>query len=193
MMRCEEIDFSAYHDRALEDSVLRQIDIHLQYCAVCMSRYSQEVRLVTGLSEIPAWDPPKHFVPHVMYRVRQEIYSQIVPSEERRFSLVTAAGGLVLLVVIVFLGGIQHNFFEGTFGWAQLPLKSLLAVLQTMNTVTQSGGSWLYSSSAALLPTIVLATLIAGFMLIKLLTRYERLMLRDIRPRIHRGGNEKTT
>lgn len=191
MLRCDEIDLSAYHDRALSDGELRQIDIHLQYCASCMSRFGQEVKLVAGLSGLPPFEPPKHFIPHVMYRVRQEIYSQIIPAEERRFSLLTAGYGLALLTLVVFLGGIQKAFFDATFGWLQLPMKSMLAVLRTMNVVTESGGSWLASSGAMLLPTLLLSTLIAGFVLIKLLTHYERLMLHDVRPRIRRGRNGK--
>lgn len=191
MLRCDQIDLSAYHDRALSEAELRQIDIHLQYCASCMSRYGQEVKLIAGLVELPPFEPPKHFIPHVMYRVRQEIYSQIVPAEERRFSLLTAGYGLALLLLVVFLGGIQSAFLDATLGWLQLPLKSILAVLRTMNVVTESGSAWLSSSGAMLLPALLLSTLIAGFALIKLLTHYERMMLHDVRPQIHRGRNRK--
>ncbi len=191
MLRCGEIDLSAYHDRALSESELRQIDIHLQYCAKCMSRYGQEVKLINALTELPPIDPPKHFIPHLMYRVRQEIYSQIVPAEERRFSLLTAGYGLALLILIVFVGGIQKAFVDAAFGWAELPLKSMLAVLRTMNTVTESGSHLLVSTGPILLPTLLLATFIAGFMLVRLLTHYERTMLNDVRPPIRRSVNEK--
>ncbi|MBZ5554838.1 MAG: zf-HC2 domain-containing protein [Acidobacteriia bacterium] len=192
MLRCDEIDFSAYHDRALDEGELRKIDIHLQYCSTCLTRYGQEVRLVGGLSEIPPIDPPKHFIPHVMYRVRQQIYSQIIPAEERKFSLLTAGYGLTLLTLVVFLGGLQKTFFDVTLGWAQLPLKSMLAVLRTMNTVTESGSQWLSASAPLSLLVVMFATLVAGFALIKLLTRYERLMLEDVHLRVRRGGNDKT-
>lgn len=193
MLRCDEIDLSAYHDRALGESALRQIDIHLQYCSACLSRYGREVKMVNGLAEIPKIEPPKHFIPHVMFRVRQEIYSQIIPSEERRFSLLTAGYGLALLTMVVFGGGLQKTFFEATFGWAQLPIKSVVAVMRTMNTVTESGSQWLPVSGSMILPTILLATLVAGFTLVKLLTHYERLMLQETRLRVRRGVNDKTT
>jgi predicted anti-sigma-YlaC factor YlaD len=192
MMRCDEIDISAYHDRALGESELHQIDIHLQYCPACLTKYGHEVKLVGSLAAVPKLDPPKHFVPHVMYRVRQEIYSQIVPAEERRFSLLTAGYGLAALALLVFLGGLQRTFFDATLGWAQLPIKSTLVVLRTMGAVTESGSRWLTASGSMLLPTIIAATLVAGLVLVKMLTRYERLTLQDTAVRIHRGGNDKT-
>ncbi|MGB7624590.1 MAG: zf-HC2 domain-containing protein [Terriglobia bacterium] len=192
MLRCDEIDLSAYHDRALDESELRKIDIHLQYCSTCLRRYGQEVMLISSLSEIPAIDPPRHFIPHLMYRVRQQIYSQIIPAEERKFSLLTAGYGLALLTLVVFLGGLQKTFFDATLGWAQLPLKSVLALLRTTNTVTESGSQLLSASGPMSLLLVLSATLVAGFALIKLLTHYERLMLEDVRLRVRRGGNDKT-
>ncbi|MFI5174555.1 MAG: anti-sigma factor family protein [Terriglobia bacterium] len=192
MLRCDEIDLSAYHDRALDESELRKIDIHLQYCSTCLRRYGQEVMLISSLSEIPPIDPPRHFIPHLMYRVRQQIYSQIIPAEERKFSLLTAGYGLALLTLVVFLGGLQKTFFDATLGWAQLPLKSVLALLRTTNTVTESGSQLLSASGPMSLLLVLSATLVAGFALIKLLTHYERLMLEDVRLRIRRGGNDKT-
>jgi predicted anti-sigma-YlaC factor YlaD len=193
MLRCDNIDLAAYHDHALSENDLRQIDIHLQYCPACMTRYAQEVRLVSGFAEIPHYDPPKHFIPHVMYRVRQEIYSQIEPAEERRFSLLTAGYGLALLTLVVFLGGIQKTFFETTLGWVQLPIKSIIAVMGAMNNVTESGSHWLTSFGKMLLPTLLIATLVAGFMLVKLLTQYERVTLQEARFRARRGENERTS
>lgn len=191
MLQCNEIDLAAYHDRALDENVLRRVGIHLQYCPPCMSRYAEEVRLVGGLQSLPPIEPPLHFVPHVMYRVRQELYSRIVPAEERRFSLMTAGYGLALLALVVFLGGLQHTFME-VFGWARLPLKSVWAVMRTLNAVSESGSEWLSTMGPTFLSSLFFTTLLAGFMLVKLLTRYERLTLQDAQLRIHRGENDKT-
>lgn len=191
MLRCNEINLPAYHDRALDENELRQIDIHLQYCSVCLTRYAEEVKLVGSLQSIPALDPPAHFIPHVMYRVRQEMYSHIVPADERRFSLMTAGYGLALLTLVVFLGGLQQRFME-IFGWARLPLKSMWAVMSTMNTMGRTGSEWLSTLGPLVLSSLLFATLLAGFMLVKLLTRYERLMLQRERLWIRRGENDKT-
>lgn len=191
MLPCNQIDLSAYHDRALGEDVLRQIDIHLQYCANCMTRYGHEVKLVSSLADLPRVDPPKHFIPHVMFRVRQEIYSRINPEEERRFSVLTAGYSLALLTLIFFLGGLQRAFLDATLGWAQFPLKSVWAVMRTMNTVAASGSVWLSASGPVMLSGITVATVVAGFMLIKLLTQYERRMIEDAQVRVRRGGDEK--
>jgi hypothetical protein len=191
MLKCGEIDLSAYHDRALDENELRKIDIHLQYCSTCLTRYGQEVNLVSNLSKIPPIEPPRHFVPHVMYRVRKQIYSHIIPADERRFSLLTAGYGLTLLTLVIFLGGLQKTFFDVTLGWAQLPFKSVVAVLRTMNTVTESGSRWLSAAGPMSLLVVLFATLMAGFVLVKLLAHYERLMLQDVQLRVRRGGNDE--
>jgi predicted anti-sigma-YlaC factor YlaD len=187
MFQCSDINISAYHDHALDENQLRQIDIHLQYCPACMLRYTREVRLVSGLEAVPRIEPPKHFIPHVMYRVRQELYSQIIPAEERKYSLMSAGYGLALLILVLFVGGIQRTFFDAVFGWLQLPLKSMLAMLSAMDVVTASGSHLLVSSGALVLPVLLSATLAAGFVLVKLLTRYERSLLQKSHPGMRRS------